>query len=167
MKQTQITRNNEGVAILNITTTSRKNERLSVLVDDDDYIKYFQFRWSINPDGYVVDSYNTKLHILILNNLQQKDNNKVIDHVNGNKLDCRKINLRFVSRSFNSRNKDMKNRKSSIYRGVVWSKWANKWMTGITIDGKRHHLGYFGNEEDASIEYENKYKLLEKQETTS
>ena len=42
----------------------------------------------------------------------------------------------------------------SKYVGVVWNKETNKWKAYITINGKRKHLGYYDNEEDAALAYD-------------
>jgi hypothetical protein len=45
-------------------------------------------------------------------------------------------------------------RKSSKYRGVNWKKIRNTWVAEITCNGKRHHLGYFEDEEEAARAYD-------------
>ena len=37
----------------------------------------------------------------------------------------------------------------SKYRGVTYSEEKRRWYAYIKLRGKRHHLGYFGTEEDA------------------
>lgn len=43
--------------------------------------------------------------------------------------------------------------KSSIYKGVSWSKFAKKWCAHIKFNYKKIHLGYFHEELDAAREY--------------
>ena len=69
----------------------------------------------------------------------------VIDHINGDTLDNRLKNLRMVTTQQNTHN-----RVGSNYdRGVTWNKNAKKWAASITINYKKHHLGYFVNKNDA------------------
>jgi hypothetical protein len=42
----------------------------------------------------------------------------------------------------------------SKYRGVSWSKSNKKWQAQIYFDGKKHHLGYFEDEEEAARAYD-------------
>jgi hypothetical protein len=56
--------------------------------------------------------------------------------------------------------KPIKKVYSSIYKGVSWNKKMNKWRSGIKINKKSIHLGYFENEIDASNAYQNKLKEL-------
>lgn len=69
---------------------------------------------------------------------------KMIDHINGDKLDNRIDNLRGCTCSQNNRNK--KATGKSIYVGVGWSKVSNMWRSRITVNGIRLHLGLFDDE---------------------
>ena len=44
--------------------------------------------------------------------------------------------------------------KTSRYKGVCWHKGPNKWIASIYRDGKRHHLGYYANEQEAANAYQ-------------
>jgi hypothetical protein len=50
--------------------------------------------------------------------------------------------------------------KSSKYKGVYWNKKEKKWQSMITINKKLKHLGWFKNEFDAHLAYENKLKEI-------
>ena len=65
-----------------------------------------------------------------------------IDHINRNKLDNRRSNLRIATKSQNGLN-----REESV--GVSWRKERNKWRARITINGKEQFLGHFNNWEEA------------------
>ena len=86
------------------------------------------------------------------------DGNKkiVVDHINNNKLDNRLENLQVISQRENN-SKDRK-KGSSKYTGVCWSKNDKKWKSGIIINGKKIHLGYFIDEYKAHLAYQNKLK---------
>ena len=82
----------------------------------------------------------------------------VVDHINGIRIDNHLENLQLITQRKNT-SKDKKN-KSSKYTGVSWSNGNNKWMSGIRINGKKIYLGYFTNEFEASIAYQNKLKEI-------
>lgn len=44
---------------------------------------------------------------------------------------------------------------ASKYKGVTWAKNSNKWQVGINVNGKRKHLGYFVDEDEAGQAYNN------------
>ena len=89
------------------------------------------------------------LHRILLNPKQ----NKVIDHINHDTLDNRRVNLRIVNKSENQFNQ--KNPK-----GCYFNKQCKKWLAYITFYKKRIWLGSFNSEEKAHEEYlkaKNKY----------
>lgn len=72
-----------------------------------------------------------------------------IDHINGNGLDNRLINLRDVSGHENSRNARKYVNNTSGHTGVSWCKSSVKWEAYIKVSGRKIHLGYFANKQDA------------------
>ncbi|WP_218936499.1 HNH endonuclease [Bacillus sp. AFS073361] len=83
---------------------------------------------------------NVKLHRLII----ECPEDKQVDHINGNPLDNRKVNLRAVTPSENqlNRQKAQSNSKSGV-RGVSWDKERNKWRAIIRVEGKQRYLGHY------------------------
>lgn len=78
-----------------------------------------------------------------------------VDHINGDRLDNRRANLREATHSENARNRGIgKNNKSGI-KGVRWCPVLCKWMSWITVDGKRTYLGSFHDLEGAAKAYAN------------
>ena len=71
------------------------------------------------------------------------------DHINRNKLDNRKKNLRTVTTQQNQRNTNLSKNNTSGYIGVYLNKRVNKWMAYIWVNYKQIHLGYFKDIEDA------------------
>lgn len=90
-------------------------------------------------DGYM---YSTKLGLMHKLFLKTR-NGYETDHINRNRLDNRKENLREVTRQENMKNKSMYKSNSSGHKGVKWNKNLNKWQVQITVDKKRIHLGVF------------------------
>jgi hypothetical protein len=83
----------------------------------------------------------------------------VVDHKNNDKLNNRLENLQLISQRENS-SKD-KNGGTSKYTGVNWHKASNGWVSQITINGKRKHLGSFPCELEASKHYQAALKSIE------
>ena len=75
---------------------------------------------------------------------------KTIDHINGDKLDNRIENLRAATVGQNQHNRKTNANNTSGYKGVWWNKASKKWAAGIKLEGKRIHLGYFDNVEEAA-----------------
>jgi hypothetical protein len=91
-----------------------------------------------------------KIHRLVgIYFIENVNNYKEIDHINRDKLDNRVENLRWATRSQQEANKGKKQNTSSIYKGVLFDKHANKWCSRITIDKKTKYLGLFLTEIEA------------------
>lgn len=79
----------------------------------------------------------------------------VCDHINGNGLDNRRENLRFVSKSLNGINaRKFGGKVTSKYKGVSLDKLGKKWDCRITINRKQVYLGVYATEEDAARRYD-------------
>lgn len=78
-----------------------------------------------------------------------------IDHINGNGLDNRQINLRACTHQQNRMNSKVADfEKSSIYKGVYWKDRAKPWVAQIRVNYKRIYLGHHTLEIDAAKAYD-------------
>ena len=74
----------------------------------------------------------------------------IIDHRNTTKADNRIDNLRDVTQLENQTNRSGPNKNNtSGFLGVRWYKAGSKWQAYIRTMGKRIHLGYFDDKDDA------------------
>ena len=75
-----------------------------------------------------------------------------IDHINGNKLDNRKGNLRICTHQENMKNRALSKTSRMKYKGVTYTPFCgcyfDKWK--VVVEGKV--LGYFNTEEEAAAE---------------
>lgn len=91
------------------------------------------------------EAYQKTLEIRLL----QANPHELVDHINLNKLDNRRCNLRIATHSQNSQNRDKLNKRcTSKYVGVRKTPQGN-WSAQI----KNKYLGRFDNEEDAARRY--------------
>jgi hypothetical protein len=72
-----------------------------------------------------------------------------VDHINGDKLDNRRANLRLATIGQNRQNAARRKDNTSGVKGVSWKRGENKWRARIVVDGKERHLGLFDRLEDA------------------
>lgn len=123
--------------------------------DVDDYEKVSMWSWSVDPRGYLAATVNKKhmtLHTLIMDTPK----GYVIDHINGDKLDNRKSNLRICTQHQNSMNtKETKNRK--LPKGISLTKHG-RYRARIMFNRKEIRLGNFIKLDDA-IEARKKAEL--------
>jgi hypothetical protein len=76
-----------------------------------------------------------------------------IDHIDGNRLNNRKSNLRFATSSQNKINRGPRKDNTSGFKGVSLNKKLNKYGVRLMIDGKYKHLGLFNNKIEAAKVY--------------
>lgn len=130
----------------NIVYVYIKNNIIA-LFDKDDYYQYFNNRrLCIDKRGYIVCEKH-KVHRIIMNVTNPKI---TIDHINGNPLDNRKVNLRICTQSNNCKNKSINSNNTSGVIGVYFNKKVQKWVAEIKVNYKKIHLGYFESLNDAS-----------------
>jgi hypothetical protein len=77
----------------------------------------------------------------------------LIDHINGDTLDNRIVNLRPATKSLNAANSRLPRDNTSGVKGVSWNKNAGKWIANIAVRGKQHYLGIYSNKEKAAEAY--------------
>lgn len=107
------------------------------LCDIEDWERVKQYYWR-EHNGYAIATCNYKtiqLHRLVMN---VNDSKMQIDHINRNKADNRKINLRVCNNQQNSFNKEKYINNTSGYKGVTFDKERNKWRGCIMFNGKHY-----------------------------
>lgn len=105
--------------------------------------------WRLSGRGYAVRWKNgttVMMHREILG-LRAGDGQEV-DHINRDKLDNRRANLRIVTHRENGQNLPSQ-RGTSRFRGVSWYGERKKWTAQVQLNGRHHSLGYFATEEAA------------------
>lgn len=140
---------------------------IEILIDAEDLELVSQYTWQVTDGGYAKKYLESNengirlrrvvyMHRLIMN----AQENQLVDHISQDKLDNRKSNLRFITKSLNALNSN-KTRSSTGYRGVIHNKQRGKpFLARITIDSKQIYLGSFDTPEEASAAYLAKQKEL-------
>jgi hypothetical protein len=77
-----------------------------------------------------------------------------VDHINGNGLDNRRINLRVVTHSQNLANRSMTSGTTNRYKGITQCKRTGNWQSKIMVNYKTIYLGTYKTDEDAAREYD-------------
>jgi hypothetical protein len=90
------------------------------------------------------------IHRLVaLTHIENPDNKKEVDHIDGNSLNNNPLNLRETNRFQNSYNSKLRKNNTSGHKGICWYASKSKWVVRIRKNGKNHFLGLFANKEDA------------------
>lgn len=133
------------------------NKGEEILVDAEDLLDLRQYSWSINASGYAVRGYHTdgrqcneimhrRLMALVRGDKLQ------VDHIDGNRLNNQKSNLRVCTHIENSRNRKTQGNNSG-YKGVYWRASTHRWHANIGHLGKTYFLGSYDTAEEAHRAY--------------
>lgn len=136
----------------NVPVVSRGGRIVAyAIVDDEDHGALSVHRWYLNSDGYVWTNLKLRTNVWqgrsmhrVLLDLVPGDSRQG-DHINRDKLDNRRSNLRVVTAAQNSQNTPGCG-GSSQHRGVTWHKACGKWQATAKVLGKSHYLGLFDDE---------------------
>jgi hypothetical protein len=146
-----------------IALSGQRGQGKYALVDDEDYEYLSRFRWFWGPTstyatGYVTgDGRMSLMHKLVIN----VPAGYFADHINGDRLDNRRSNLRVVTGSQNNWNMGASSRNQWGLRGVSYHKKAGKWEAYLGIGGnakagvrtRKIYLGLYTSPEAAGRAY--------------
>lgn len=124
-----------------------------VLIDDQDLPRVSDIRWHMS-DGYAKMNVRNNdgtwrkvgMHRFILGDACSQ----VVDHINRDKLDNRRCNLRGTTQSFNCRNIPRRKNKTSLHRGVSWNAGKSAWQVVVREHGNLKWKGYYASEDEAA-----------------
>lgn len=138
---------------------SGKYSHLKCLLDDDWAEMFSDGEISIfYKDGYadVHSTYNGKcikqrLHHVIVDFVSTR--NKVIDHIDANKINNTRANLRVVTCAENVQNKNNRVSKRNKFgvRGVSFHSSWSKYSSSMFLNGKSIYFEYFDSLTDAKL----------------
>lgn len=138
-----------------------------IIVLDEHYERLIKFKWYENSNKsriyrtvqsktrFKLSGYPATEAISIANEVMQTQGIKY-DHKDINYLNNVPDNLRICNNSTNGANKRKKRESglTSQYKGVSWMRIYKKWNALIYVDGVRINLGYFDNEVEAAVAYD-------------
>lgn len=120
------------------------------LIDYADYKKVSGYRWWVDKSsGYFVTSIDgriTYLHHMLMPNKE----GFVCDHINRNKMDNRRANLRYATLQQNSRNRSIGRNNTTGFIGVCWHVRKKKFVAAIKVNNRTINLGQFDTAEEAA-----------------
>lgn len=122
-------------------------------VDDDDYETLSRWKWHISGK-YAVTCVGNGKRRTMQDMIVPHAPELCVDHINGDRLDNRKANLRVCTKRQNSYNRKVSKNNKVGLKGV--SPQRNKFRAVIYWNYKRIHLGLFDSPELAGAAYDRK-----------
>ncbi|GHU70051.1 hypothetical protein FACS1894184_14960 [Clostridia bacterium] len=125
----------------------------SFIIDKSDTDLIKRYTWYILECGYATATVKGKtvyLHKL----LGEKEGYKQVDHINQDKSDNRRCNLRPATHMQNQYNKKLTSNNTSGYKGVCFDKRSKRYIAYIDAERKRTYLGYYEDPISAALAYD-------------
>jgi hypothetical protein len=124
-------------------------------VDDCDFERISAFSWNLNARGYASRwcilpngrESTITMHREVMG--FQNGDPSIVDHRDGVRLNCRRLNLRVTDFHGNSWNSGRKSSNTSGFKGVYLHKASGRWNARVTVRGRRVSLGYYDDPEEA------------------
>lgn len=132
------------------------------MVDDEDYEQLAEFKWYFKngyaqrgtyPDGRYGRQVIVYMHRSVYGECQPHSFDREVDHIDGDKLNNQKSNLRIATRSQNNANKRRAKNNKSGFRGVSFKSKQRRWVAQICVNKHKKHLGYFDSPAEAHEAY--------------
>lgn len=140
----------------------------TVLLDEEDLPKFALAQWEYRRTGrpgpqskkYVM-AVGLGVPVYLHRVVMDSPKGLLVDHRDGDTLNCARANLRAATRLQNSFNKRSKPEAgSSQYRGVSWCRKGKKWLATIRANETTYRLGLFERETDAARKYDDASHVL-------
>lgn len=123
----------------------KQNHIKSVLIDLKDIDIVSKYKWRYDRlHGYAIakdeNGSHLSMHVLIANRDRE---DCIVDHIDRDKLNNRRHNLRKTNKSVNGINSNLRKKNTSGVTGVSWSNFHKKWRSYINFEGNRIELGLY------------------------
>lgn len=123
-----------------------------ILVSEIDFEFLNSKKWWIS-NGYAISwDKREKMHRLIL----KAKNGEIVDHIDRNKLNNTRENLRIVNKEENVHNQKKRTNTKNNYKGTQFIKKLGLWQARCRIYGNDYFLGLYVNEISAAYAYNKK-----------
>lgn len=135
----------------NIVFVKLANSDKTMKVDLDTWNEWAkEYRWRIDKEGYAYTR-TRREGIVIYHRRAFPDcpTDKMRDHIDGDRLNNTRQNIRFVTPSQNMFNRGISKNNTSGYSGVYFHKETGKWAAEIKEHGRKIYLGIFETKEEA------------------
>lgn len=126
------------------------NTEHQVLFSLIDYDKIRNFCWYEDTSTGYIKTRTPEGKWISMHRLITDDRYMTVDHINRNKLDNRRENLRGITKKHNMLNRDgVISTNTSNYTGVYFNEQREKWVAQICVDNHIIYLGIFSDKTDA------------------
>ena len=157
--------------VARMRVTKRSGEYIETIFDVEDIpkVRDVYYRWFAHYEKRINNHYiaavgrkkGERKQISLSRLIMDCPSEYVVDHINHNTLDNRKVNLRVVPQEINLQNKAgaYRNSKTGV-RGVHWHKATGKWYVQVNVNSRKAYQQLFDIFEEACTAAEIARKTL-------
>ncbi len=143
--------------MIKVMSRYNKGEPLEILFSDED-ADLAAMWWRIDRTGYPARNFwaNGAHHakmahrVVLARMFKDLTPDMIGDHINRNKCDARRENLRIVTIGQNHQNQSLSSHNTSGYRGVSYVKSCKKWRGLVTLNRQKYYCGNHETVESAA-----------------
>ena len=141
---------------------SKTNVVAYTTISDQDYSLLRRYKWSLSSSGYAVTNISVdgwsktiSLHSILKPFKRLDDGTKLVcDHIDRDRLNNTRSNLRMVTPQMNARNCNLRGDNKTGFQCVAYRPSKNKFEGYFYCDKKKYHVGLFDSSEEAAIAVE-------------
>src|ERR1700723_661167 len=134
----------------------------TTLIDEDMLELVKKYNWYVCNTGYVKADFGHRgyvyLHRLVFHREITKRIVDQLDHINRNKLDNQKENLRIISHRGNQLN------RSTPVKGYYYREARQAWVVRFKVNGVLKYYGHYATEEQARLRADSIKEMLREAE---
>jgi hypothetical protein len=129
---------------------------MKIQVSPEDEWLLTAHKWVLDAHGYACrgERAGGKFRRILLHRLiSGAPQGVIVDHIDGDRLNNRRENLRLCGNAENLRNRKTPKNNKTGYKGVSRDARRNKYQAIIKAENKKHYLGSFDTPEKAALAY--------------
>lgn len=135
-----------GFRFIELPLRNKHGALVAVARIDVDDAQLAEHRWCLREGGYAVRMSRGKmlrLHRVVMG--CTPGDGVVVDHIDGDRLNCCRSNLRCGTQALNAQN-----RAHADMRGAQRHAQSGRWRARVKLNYREHHLGLFDTQEEAA-----------------
>jgi hypothetical protein len=131
----------------------QRKPRKYAIIDDADFKQLSQYHWNVaggkKGSGYYAAHRKGDKPVYMHRLIMDAPEGVEVDHINHNRLDNRRSNLRLCNSHQNKLNMKLRSDNTTGHKGLRWRDDVKSWRVNVKIQGKEIQVGYFKKKRDA------------------
>lgn len=119
------------------------------LIDTEDLDRISKYCWCEDKQGYIRSNIGDRTYVYLHRFVLNIDDKRIIDHINRDRKDNRRMNLRIATYQQNNMNRGVNQNSKTGVKGVRKSKNGKRYIASIVKNYQNIHIGTYDTLEEA------------------